>query len=145
MSATPVLRSLLQGSLIARGASNGVLRRNSRVVGSITRRTNQLGLFATSLRPFSDGPVGPVPRTKDGNIPKVLITGTNPKADLSTRLHEKSPSGGLGQLGTGLARLLRKSFGTDQVILSDIIRPNAEILANGKPLSVTFKFYMLPC
>jgi hypothetical protein len=41
-------------------------------------------------------------------------------------------SGGLGQLGTGLAKLMRKQFGRENVILSDIIRPSKEILDNGK-------------
>ncbi|TRY62095.1 hypothetical protein TCAL_01762 [Tigriopus californicus] len=40
-------------------------------------------------------------------------------------------TGGLGQLGTGLARQLRTTFGTDNVILSDIIRPDRDILNNG--------------
>jgi hypothetical protein len=39
--------------------------------------------------------------------------------------------GGLGQLGTGLAKLMRKEFGRENVILSDIIRPSKEILDNG--------------
>ena len=41
-------------------------------------------------------------------------------------------SGGLGQLGTGLAKLLRTKYGTDNIILSDIIRPKKDILDNGK-------------
>merc|ERR1712029_9279 len=45
--------------------------------------------------------------------PKVLITG------------------GLGQLGTGLAKFLRKKYGTENIILSDIIKPSQEILDNG--------------
>ena len=40
--------------------------------------------------------------------------------------------GGLGQLGTGLAKLLRTQYGTDNIILSDIIRPKKDILENGK-------------
>ena len=40
--------------------------------------------------------------------------------------------GGLGQLGTGLAKLLRKQYGTENIILSDIIRPKKDILENGK-------------
>lgn len=39
--------------------------------------------------------------------------------------------GGLGQLGTGLAKLLRKKYGTENIILSDIIKPSQEILDNG--------------
>jgi len=50
---------------------------------------------------------------EDGEPPRVLITG------------------GLGQLGTGLAKLLRKQYGTENIILSDIIRPKKDILENG--------------
>ncbi len=38
----------------------------------------------------------------------------------------------MGQLGTGLAKLLRKEFGRESVILSDIVRPGKDILENGK-------------
>jgi len=40
-------------------------------------------------------------------------------------------TGGLGQLGTGLAKQLRQMHGDETVILSDIIKPEAEELANG--------------
>jgi len=40
-------------------------------------------------------------------------------------------TGGLGQLGTGLAKLLRKEYGTENIILSDIIRPSKEVLEDG--------------
>lgn len=40
-------------------------------------------------------------------------------------------TGGLGQLGTECAKLLRKNYGSDNVILSDIIKPTDENLANG--------------
>ena len=43
-------------------------------------------------------------------------------------------SGGLGQLGTGLAKLLRENYGTENVILSDIIKPSKEVLADGKSI-----------
>lgn len=39
--------------------------------------------------------------------------------------------GGLGQLGTECAKLLRTSYGEENVILSDIIKPTDENLANG--------------
>ncbi len=49
--------------------------------------------------------------------------------------------GGLGQLGTGLAKLLRTKYGTDNIILSDIIRPKKEILDNGRfNLKITFNW-----
>ena len=41
-------------------------------------------------------------------------------------------TGGLGQLGTGLAKLLRKKYGTENIILSDIIKPSKEVLDDGK-------------
>jgi len=40
-------------------------------------------------------------------------------------------TGGLGQLGSGLAKVLRKRYGRDNVILSDIVRPTGEILSEG--------------
>ena len=43
-------------------------------------------------------------------------------------------TGGLGQLGTGLARELRKLHGEESVVLSDIIKPGDEELAKGKAL-----------
>merc|ERR1719367_742776 len=56
-----------------------------------------------------------------------------------TRLYSSAPAkpprvlitGGLGQLGTGLARELRKLHGEETVILSDIIKPSKEVLADG--------------
>ncbi|MBN3305218.1 TDH protein, partial [Amia calva] len=39
--------------------------------------------------------------------------------------------GGLGQLGIGLARLLRKQYGTENVILSDIKKPSDEVYNSG--------------
>ena len=41
-------------------------------------------------------------------------------------------TGGLGQLGTGLARELRKLHGEESVVLSDIIKPGDEELAKGE-------------
>ncbi|XP_061119056.1 L-threonine dehydrogenase 2 [Conger conger] len=40
-------------------------------------------------------------------------------------------TGGLGQLGVGLAQLLRKQYGTDNVILSDIKKPPTEVFNSG--------------
>lgn len=40
-------------------------------------------------------------------------------------------TGGLGQLGTGLAKLLRGKYGTENVILSDIIMPDRTVIDNG--------------
>lgn len=60
----------------------------------------------TSVRNASQG-------ASDNDLPRVLITGS------------------LGQLGTGLARLLRKKYGKENVIMSDIVRPPKSILAEG--------------
>ncbi|XP_053170441.1 L-threonine 3-dehydrogenase, mitochondrial-like [Scomber japonicus] len=49
----------------------------------------------------------------DTDHPKILITG------------------GLGQLGVGLAKLLRRRFGKDNVILSDIRKPPNHVYHNG--------------
>jgi len=40
-------------------------------------------------------------------------------------------TGGLGQLGTGLAKQLRKMHGAETVILSDIIKPEVKEIENG--------------
>ncbi|EPQ03579.1 L-threonine 3-dehydrogenase, mitochondrial [Myotis brandtii] len=40
-------------------------------------------------------------------------------------------TGGLGQLGVGLAKLLRKQFGKDNVILSDIKKPSDQVFHSG--------------
>ncbi|XP_015589040.1 L-threonine 3-dehydrogenase, mitochondrial isoform X3 [Cephus cinctus] len=52
-------------------------------------------------------------KCKTSNPPRILITG------------------GLGQLGTECAKLLRKNYGSDNVILTDIIKPTDEHLENG--------------
>lgn len=39
--------------------------------------------------------------------------------------------GGLGQLGTECAKLLRKKYGKERVILSDIIKPTKQVLESG--------------
>ncbi|XP_045613429.1 L-threonine 3-dehydrogenase, mitochondrial isoform X2 [Procambarus clarkii] len=49
----------------------------------------------------------------NGDPPRILITGS------------------LGQLGTGLARLLRSKYGTDNVIMSDIVKPSKDIVQSG--------------
>ena len=40
-------------------------------------------------------------------------------------------TGGLGQLGSGLAKVLRKRYGRDNIILSDIVKPTEKILSEG--------------
>jgi hypothetical protein len=39
--------------------------------------------------------------------------------------------GGLGQLGTGLAKILRQKYGKDNVIMSDILKPSKEVVESG--------------
>ncbi|KAI0218709.1 L-threonine 3-dehydrogenase, mitochondrial [Lamellibrachia satsuma] len=51
-----------------------------------------------------------------------------PRYDTYTRI---LITGGLGQLGTGVARVLREEYGQDDVILSDIVLPSRETLTNG--------------
>lgn len=41
-------------------------------------------------------------------------------------------TGGLGQLGLGLAHYLRAIYGPTSVILSDIIKPTEEVARSGK-------------
>ncbi|XP_056445107.1 L-threonine 3-dehydrogenase, mitochondrial-like [Gadus chalcogrammus] len=59
----------------------------------------------SSRVPGADGRRHGSPRSEDADPPMVLITG------------------GLGQLGVGLAKLLRRRFGKNNVILSDIKKP----------------------
>ena len=51
------------------------------------------------------------------NAPRVLITG------------------GGGQLGPGLAELFAKSYGKDNVIITDIAKPTDQLLQRGKAAS----------
>jgi len=39
--------------------------------------------------------------------------------------------GGLGQLGPGLAELFSNKYGKNNVIISDIVKPNAEVSKRG--------------
>ncbi|KAK2722169.1 L-threonine 3-dehydrogenase, mitochondrial-like [Artemia franciscana] len=72
------------------------------------------------LRKFSSE-ASPHPYTqsaRDGNVqlgtkPRILITGSH------------------GQLGYGVAQALRKSYGRENVIMSDIIKPSKRILESG--------------
>lgn len=68
---------------------------------------------ACSVRQYN-GVSGAAPRVKDKNDhPRVLITGS------------------LGQLGTGLAKVMRQRYGQNNVIMSDILKPPQEILESG--------------
>ncbi|KAL6115384.1 uncharacterized protein ACO6RY_00243 [Pungitius sinensis] len=66
--------------------------------------------FGSSSQHFR---TSPPPSCTDADPPKVLITG------------------GLGQLGVGLAKLLRRRFGKSNVILSDIRKPPSHVYHNG--------------
>ncbi len=46
--------------------------------------------------------------------------------------------GGLGQLGTGLAKILRQKYGKDNVIMSDILKPSKEVVEAGR---IQFRIY----
>ncbi|XP_059904832.1 inactive L-threonine 3-dehydrogenase, mitochondrial-like isoform X2 [Gadus macrocephalus] len=63
--------------------------------------------------PGADGRRHGSPRSEDADPPMVLITG------------------GLGQLGVGLAKLLRRRFGKNNVILSDIKKPPDNVYHSG--------------
>lgn len=57
-----------------------------------------------------------------------------------TRVPRVLITGGGGQLGPGLARILRQSYGRENVILTDVRKPNNPEAFNGKKLSyVTLK------
>ena len=43
-------------------------------------------------------------------------------------------TGGLGQLGPGLADLFSQQYGQQNVILSDIVKPNQDLIRKGKNL-----------
>ncbi len=49
-------------------------------------------------------------------------------------------TGGLGQLGPGLADTFGQKYGNENVILSDIVKPSQDILRKGKKLSIFFNF-----
>ncbi|XP_076624733.1 L-threonine dehydrogenase [Colletes latitarsis] len=51
--------------------------------------------------------------------------------DVTKRTPRILITGGLGQLGTECAKLLRKKYGNENVILSDIIKPTVESLSSG--------------
>ncbi|CAL8282510.1 L-threonine 3-dehydrogenase, mitochondrial isoform X2 [Gadus morhua] len=67
----------------------------------------------SSRVPGADGRRHGSPRSEDADPPMVLITG------------------GLGQLGVGLAKLLRRRFGKNNVILSDIKKPPDNVYHSG--------------
>uniref|UniRef100_H3AX09 Zgc:154055 n=1 Tax=Latimeria chalumnae TaxID=7897 RepID=H3AX09_LATCH len=58
-------------------------------------------------------------------------TNSCPSATSNTEYPRVFITGGLGQLGVGLAQLLRKHFGRNNVILSDIKKPPDEVLNSG--------------
>lgn len=79
-------------------------------------------MLAACVRPFSRraAAVSALPLQRRnvasdvGEPPRILITGS------------------LGQLGKGLAKLLREKYGRDNVIMSDIIKPPKEVLRDGR-------------
>ena len=89
----------------------------------------RFGLIRAVVRPglrcFSSAP------------PRILITGKARIRDIRVirDIHVirviHVPAGGLGQLGRGLAQLLRSRYGTENVILSDILRPSEDVARSG--------------
>ncbi|XP_076168277.1 L-threonine dehydrogenase [Ptiloglossa arizonensis] len=55
----------------------------------------------------------------------------NNRSSVTTKMPRILITGGLGQLGTECAKLLRKNYGNENVILSDIIKPTEDSLSNG--------------
>ena len=53
------------------------------------------------------------------NVPLLLVT------------YSFTSVGGLGQLGTGLAKILRQKYGRNNVILSDILQPSSQVVNAG--------------
>lgn len=50
----------------------------------------------------------------------------------------------MGQLGTGLATILRQKYGKDNVIMSDILKPSKEVVEAGNLLTpVNIILYIL--
>ncbi|KAM9766913.1 L-threonine 3-dehydrogenase, mitochondrial-like [Menidia menidia] len=90
---------------LMRGA---VLHAGSRTSCSVERFFCSGPHLSSSARHENDAP-----SCTEADRPKILITG------------------GLGQLGVGLATLLRRQFGKDNVILSDIRKPPSHVCENG--------------
>ncbi|XP_063733578.1 L-threonine 3-dehydrogenase, mitochondrial-like isoform X2 [Eleginops maclovinus] len=99
-----LVMQLLRGAVKHAGSSPqfSVERLNSAVRG-ISSSSQHLSDFGETLPPSCT----------DTESPKILITG------------------GLGQLGVGLAKLLRRRFGKNNVILSDIRKPPNHVYHNG--------------
>ncbi|XP_010621071.1 L-threonine 3-dehydrogenase, mitochondrial isoform X1 [Fukomys damarensis] len=74
-------------------------------------------------------------------LPARSLSSSPVQTPADAHLHSASPletgpprvliTGGLGQLGMGLANLLRKRFGKDNVILSDIKKPPSHVFCSG--------------
>ncbi|XP_039387867.1 L-threonine 3-dehydrogenase, mitochondrial-like isoform X2 [Mauremys reevesii] len=77
----------------------------------------------TSIVPVRCIGVSPRQVTSDASFHSVSFSETDHPRVLIT--------GGLGQLGVGLAKLLRKRFGKNNVILSDIRKPPDDVFYNG--------------
>jgi len=78
-----------------------------RTVSSLFKETQNRWIFAVARANQSSS------SSSQHDHPRILITG------------------GLGQLGTGLASMLRDKYGRDNVILSDIIRPTKAVKEAG--------------
>ncbi|KAL5021469.1 hypothetical protein ScPMuIL_000624 [Solemya velum] len=76
-------------------------------ISSATRHVRPIGVMVDIRHFHMDA------QTFKMDYPKVLITG------------------GLGQIGTGLAKIMRKRYGKDNVILSDIVKAPKRILDDG--------------
>ena len=54
-------------------------------------------------------------------------------------------AGGLGQLGRSLASVLRKTYGSDSVFLTDIKQAPSDVVAAGKCCAAVAVFFLFLC
>ncbi|XP_062270673.1 L-threonine 3-dehydrogenase, mitochondrial-like [Scomber scombrus] len=99
--------------LVVRLLRGAVKRAGSRPPCSTERLISAARGISSSSQDFSAFGRTQSASCTDNDHPKILITG------------------GLGQLGVGLAKLLRRRFGKDNVILSDIRKPPNHVYHNG--------------
>ncbi|CAK6971092.1 L-threonine 3-dehydrogenase%2C mitochondrial-like [Scomber scombrus] len=99
--------------LVVRLLRGAVKRAGSRPPCSTERLISAARGISSSSQDFSAFGRTQSASCTDTDRPKILITG------------------GLGQLGVGLAKLLRRRFGKDNVILSDIRKPPNHVYHNG--------------
>ncbi|XP_076059066.1 L-threonine dehydrogenase [Oratosquilla oratoria] len=101
------------GMVAAFGRTLGLFPRSSRTTLGAAATTAAAPIAAQPLQPFSQAFFQRRHYCANGDPPRILITGS------------------LGQLGTGLAKLLRSKYGRENVIMSDIVKPSKDIVESG--------------